>query len=642
MPVPAVDKMGVIVGLEIHQQLATGKLFCRCVPADTDGYLTKFRRVLRASKGESGEFDPAALFEGSRSRTMVYHAHPASSCLVEEDERPPDEVDPDAKHIALVIASALGSHVFDEIYPMRKTVVDGSNTTGFQRTMLVSQGGSYEAGGTRVGIQSICLEEDAARILGGRGDTKEYGLERLGIPLVEIATAPLDVGRGEIKKIALALGRILRGTGRVRRGIGSIRQDVNVSIRAGLGRVVEVKGVQQLDQLERVVEYEARRQYGMLRISEDLRGRGFGLDGDGGGDSNDRIMDVTGDAKEWDSKVVRDALAAGHGVSMVAFEGLAGAFGAEHVPGVRLGRDLAELAKAFGLGGIFHSDELPAYGITRGDVDGLARRHNIDTGRDAFVLLAAPPGRAGTVINQILARMLDIRDRGIPRDTRLATQSGQTRFLRPRPGAARMYPETDIPVIRVTDEELLRARADIPLPWDEAVGRLSYTYGLNRQLAEQVFDSRYMNLFEEVVQTTGADPTFVASVLCSSITALERKEETDASLLKDGDILTTFGLLREGRIAKESVTMIFEGIMSGRVKDAAEAARDSSIRQVGGSDLKGIVEGIVEANLGMIRDRGERAMGPLMGIAMKRLRGRAPGEAVSRMLREAIRKRLPT
>ena len=644
MPVPPVGEMGVRVGLEIHQQLATGKLFCRCVPADTDGYLTRFRRVLRASRGESGEFDPAALFEGSRSRTMVYHAHPDSSCLVEEDERPPDGVDPDAKHVALVIASALGSHVFGEICPMRKTVVDGSNTTGFQRTMLVSQGGSYEAGGTRVGIQSVCLEEDAARILGGRGDTKEYGLERLGIPLVEIATEPLDVRPGEIKGIALALGRILRGTGRVRRGIGSIRQDVNVSIRDGGGAVVEVKGVQQLDQLERVVEYEAGRQYGMLRMSEDLKDRGFGSGGDGNGGDGDgghgRITDITGDAKEWDSKVIGDALAAGHGVSMVVFENLAGAFGAEHVPGVRLGRDLAELAKAFGLGGIFHSDELPAYGITQDDIDGLARQYGIDAGRDAFVLLAAPPERAGTVINQILARMRDIRDGGIPRDTRLATQSGQTRFLRPRPGAARMYPETDIPVIRVTGEELRRARADVPPPWEEAVGRLRDGYGLNRQLAEQVFDSRYANLFEEVVRTTDADPTFAASVLCSSITALERKEGMDASLLKDADILATFGLLGKGRIAKESVAMIFKGIMSGRAKDAAEAARDPSIRQVGGSDLEGIIKEIAEANQEMIREQGERAMGPLMGIAMKRLRGRASGEAVSRLLLEGIRKRL--
>ena len=167
----------------------------------------------------------------------------------------------------MIVFDFVLSNIFSEIYPMRKTVIDGSNTTGFQRTMLISQGGFYNAGEIKIGIQSICLEEDAAKILGEEGTIRKFGLERLGVPLVEIATDPFEVDLSEIKKIALSLGRILRSTKKVKRGLGSIRQDVNVSIKDGGGVVIEVKGVQQLDQLEKVVEYEAKRQHGLLKIS---------------------------------------------------------------------------------------------------------------------------------------------------------------------------------------------------------------------------------------------------------------------------------------------------------------------------------------------------------------------------------------
>ena len=204
----SIKDVGVKVGLEIHQQLATNKkLFCNCTPIESDEYLRKFQRKLRVSKSELGEFDPAALFESTKSKTIMYYANPQSSCLVEEDEEPPHDLDIDAKKIALIIASTLKSKIFSEIYPMRKTVIDGSNTTGFQRTMLISQGGFYEIEGEKIGIQSICLEEDAAKILGDEGSVRKYGLERLGVPLVEIATDPFEVELKQIRKIALGLGK---------------------------------------------------------------------------------------------------------------------------------------------------------------------------------------------------------------------------------------------------------------------------------------------------------------------------------------------------------------------------------------------------------------------------------------------------
>ena len=628
----SINDVGVKVGLEIHQQLATNKkLFCNCTPLESDEYFTKFQRKLRVSKSELGEFDPAVLFEKSKSKTIIYYANPKSSCLVEQDEEPPHELDEDARKIALIIASSLKSNIFSEIYPMRKTVIDGSNTTGFQRTMLISQGGFYDVEGTKIGIQSICLEEDAAKILGEQGSIRKYGLERLGIPLVEIATEPFEVKPREVRKIALSLGRILRSTKKVKRGLGSIRQDVNISIKDG-GVVIEVKGVQQLEQLEKVVEYEAKRQHGLLKISKKLREKNWIHNY-----KNDR-KDITELFSKCKSKIIQNAIKKNQKIFAVSFRNMAGMFGYSPYEGIRLGKEVAELVRFFGLGGIFHSDELPNFGVEESDLENLKEFLKINED-DGFLILAIPEEKIHIIVDQIILRIEHIKNVGIPIDTRLATQTGETKFLRPRPGAARMYPETDIPPIIISKEELENARKNIPKSWDESIKELQIKYKINPQLTEQIFDSRYIELFEEVVEKTKVSPTFVASVLCSTITNLERSG-LNSNLLQNEDIVKSFELLEVGEISKESIEIIFENIMAGKAKTVKEAMKNTAIEAVNESDLEKIIEEIVEKNQEIIINQKERAVGPLMGIAMKELRGKASGEMINKLLLKNIKKKL--
>jgi len=633
----SINNVGVKIGLEIHQQLATNKkLFCNCVPTDTEEYSLKFQRKLRAAKSELGEYDPAVLFEKSKSKSISYYANPESSCLVEQDEEPPHELDDDAKRIALIIASALKSEIFSEIYPMRKTVVDGSNTTGFQRTMLISQGGSYEVEGTTIGIQSICLEEDAAKNLGDEGIIRKFGLERLGIPLVEIATDPFEVEPQHIKKIALALGRILRSTKKVKRGLGSIRQDVNVSIKEG-GVVIEVKGVQQLDQLEKVVEYEAKRQQGLLEISKELQKR------DWIHDKEKDQKDITRLFSKCKSKIIQNALKKEHKIFGISFRKMGGMFGFSPYEGIRLGKEIAELVRFFGIGGVFHSDELPNYGVEKIDIENLKEFLKIKK-EDAFLILAATDEKIHMVIEQIISRIEFIKNNGIPIDTRLATVNGETKFLRPRPGAARMYPETDIPPIIVSKKELESAKESIPKSWDESILELQTKYKINLQLTEQIFDSKYIELFENIFQKRTsqngkADGTFISSVLCSTIPSLERKG-LNSKLLKNEEIEKAFEMLDSDYITKESIDIIFENIMSGKSKTTLEAIKNTSIETVKESDLEEIIKKIVEKNQEIIKNQKERAIGPLMGVAMKELRGKVSGEMVNNLLLKNIKEML--
>ena len=628
----SINDVGVKVGLEIHQQLETNKkLFCNCQPIETEEYSIKFHRKLRAAKSELGEYDPAVLFEKSKSKSILYYANSESSCLVEQDEEPPHELDDDAKKIALVIASSLKSEIFSEIYPMRKTVVDGSNTTGFQRTMLISQGGNFEVDTNNIGIQSICLEEDAAKNLGDEGSIRKFGLERLGIPLVEIATEPFEVDSQHIKKIALALGRILRSTKKVKRGLGSIRQDVNVSIKEG-GVIIEVKGVQQLDQLEKVVEYEAKRQHGLLKISKKLQEKNWIHS-----ENTDR-KDITELFSKCKSKIIQNAIKKNQRIFAISFKNMAGMFGYTPYEGIRLGKEVAELVRFFGIGGVFHSDELPNYGVEGSDIKNLIQFLKINE-NDAFLILAADEEKVHIIIKQIILRIEHIKNKGIPIDTRLATQAGETKFLRPRPGAARMYPETDILPIIITNEELIIAEKNIPKSWNESLLELQKKYELNPQLAEQIFDSCYIELFEKIVEKTKVNPTFVTSILCSSITNLERSG-LNSKLLKNEEILKSFQLLEVGKIAKESIEMIFENIMAGKSHTTEDAMKNTSIETINESDLDKIIEKIVEKNQDMVKNQKERSVGPLMGIAMKELRGKASGEIVNNLLLKNIKKKL--
>ena len=619
------EKIGLKVGLEIHQQLDTSKkLFCKCRPIESDEYTEKFSRRLRTAKSELGELDPAALFEKTKSKKINYYANSQSSCLVEKDDEPPHELDHDAKKISLLISSMLESKIFSEIHVMRKTVIDGSNTTGFQRTMLVSQGGNLKVNGKNIGVQAVCLEEDAAKLLKDEQNERNYSLDRLGVPLVEIALEPVSTKPSEVKEIALTLGRLLRVTRMVKRGIGSIRQDVNISVMNS--GVVEVKGVQQLDQLEKIIGYEAKRQHGLILIAEKLKKLSITI-------TKEDVFDITEVFKDCESKIIQNALKSKAKIKAIRIRNFSGMFGFEPYPGIRLGKEIGQLVRFFGIGGVFHSDELPNYGINDPYVDKI-RKYLELVDVDGFLIIAGEDPKLDYAIDSIIKRIQDATD-GVPAETRGVTQDGETIFLRPRPGASRMYPETDIPSISVLPEEIKLARENIPKSWDDSIAEIQKKYNLNSQLSEQIFDSEYMELFEKICENKKNSPNFVASILCSTITNLQRKG-FDALLLKPEHITELFELLADDKIPKESLEIIFENIMSGKSDTVSDAIQSTAVTSMSEGELNAILDEIIQKNMELVKELGENAITTLMGIAMKQVRGKASGQTVNVLLRKKI------
>jgi len=623
-----IDKIGLKVGLEIHQQLDTNKkLFCNCKPIENTEYTEKFTRKLRAAKSELGKIDPAALFESSKSKTIVYYANQNSSCLVEKDDEPPHNLDLKAKEIALLISSALNSKIFSEIHVMRKTVIDGSNTSGFQRTMLVAQGGEIVVDEKQVGVQSICLEEDAGKLIKDEHNQRFFSLDRLGVPLVEIALEPVSGDPAFVRKIALTLGRLLRVTKKVARGIGTIRQDVNVSIDGG--GVVEIKGVQQLEQLEKIIEYEAKRQYGLKLISEKINSLGtYDI-------TENDIFTISNLLENCNSGIIKKSLENENMIKAIRVKKFSGIFGYEPFPGIRLGREIGQLVRFFGIGGVFHSDELPNYGIEDNDIQKIRKQLELEQ-HDAFLIIAGKEPTLDFAVNSIIDRIKNAKN-GPLAETRAATPTNETIFLRPRPGASRMYPETDIPTIKVSNNELDNASSMIPKSWDETILQIKTKYKINQQLSEQIFDSEYFELFEKICNNNKVAPNFVASILCSTITNLQRNN-FDPSLLKNKEIFETFDLLNHNKISKESIEIIFKQIMSGKAVSVLDAIQNASIKNLTEEELSKILDKIIEDNLDKIKEDGMKSISSLMGLAMKQVRGQASGSLVNNLLIEKIKK----
>jgi len=626
-------RIGLKVGIEVHQELKTrAKLFCSCKPELFRGEPeSTFLRRLRPTQSELGQVDPAALFEFQKGVKILYEASRETSCLVEMDEEPPHDLNREAVEIALIVALMMGAKPMDEIHVMRKTVIDGSNTTGFQRTCVIATDGEIEVEGKRVPIQHTGVEEDAARKMGEEGPIIKYRIDRLGIPLIEVTTAPVIYSPQEAEKTALAIGRIGWSTGKVKRGLGTIRQDINVSIRDGA--LMEIKGVQELELVSKVIEYEVQRQLTLLTIRDELKARGLKK-----GDIKDEIVNVTPIFDKTGCHVIRRVLEQNRGVWAINLPKFGGLLKKELMPGIRFGRELADIAHFWGrVGGIFHTDELPAYGVTDAEVHQLRQLMKAEP-QDAIVFVADTQENAFDALKAVLERAREAV-KGVPEETRGPNPDGTTRYMRPRPGAARMYPETDVPPVQVTEEWLQRLRACLPELPEEKMERLRREYGLNPKLARQVLDSEYTELFEAAAQETHVSPTTIAVALTETLKALKR-EGVEIDKISDEQIRGLFHLLDSREAAKEAIPDILTWLAKHEEATAKEAVKGLGLAMISGEELEAMIKNLIKENDGLVREKGRGAFGPLMGIIMKKIRGRAKAEQVSETLRKTLEKSL--
>lgn len=477
--------IGFKCGLEIHQQLDTHKLFCNCpsvLRSDEPDF--SVTRKLHAIAGESGKVDIAAAYQASKDVEFVYLGHNDTTCLVELDEEPPHRINNEALKIALKIALLLNCKIQPISQIMRKTVIDGSNTSGFQRTVMIARDGYIDTSEGRVGIDAVFLEEDSARPApkteAEKGESQQiaYKLDRLGIPLVEIATAPDIKNPKQAKEAALQIGDILRSC-KVKRGLGTIRQDVNMSIKKG--ERVELKGMQDMDIFLDVLEQEIKRQINLLSQGKKMQ------------------------------KEVRNAL-----------------------------------------------------------------------------------------------------------------KDGSTEFLRPMPGAARMYPETDLPLLKIHRDLINSVKKNLPKLRSEEK-KILEKRGLNKDMIKLLFKQDKLDEFKVLLGIID-NPQLIAKVLLMYPKEVAKREEI--SMKKSEKKLNLDALsfvleaLKDKKISENDIKLVFKKILKGEDMEKA-----IEIEKVDIKDIENKIRNIIKSKPGL-------SANAYMGLVMKEFKGKVNGKQAMKTIKK--------
>jgi len=568
---------------------------------------------------ELGEIDIAAQHEYLRDRTFNYQVFKNETCLVELDEEPPHELNIEALNIVLQIALLLNCQIPDEIEVMRKTVIDGSNTGGFQRTMVVGLNGYLSYRGKKIEIKAVSLEEDAAAIVSEEEEKVTFRLNRLGIPLVEISTGIIfNSTPEEIEDIAYNIGMICRSTGKAKRGIGSIRQDVNVSIR--MGDRIEIKGVQELGLLSKVIESEIMRQLSLIEIKNGLRKKGVR-----------KIIFKPTDVSELmrgsNCRVLRATVESGGAIFALRLPNFSGLLKREIFSGKTLGRELAEFVQIFRVEGIIHSDEdLSKY---RAEEDfKKVREHLKAKETDAIILVGEMKtgGKASEGLLNKINRLLV----GIERETRTVNEEGLTRFARPLPGAARLYPETDVRPVSLEKEMIKKIGGNLPEPWMKKYARFKSKFKLSDELAKTMLRSKYLELFERIMKSGGLEASVVANTFVSTLKDLEKREKVDINRLSEQHFIELFDALRKKIIVKEAIPEVLKHLTNYPGENVTNVIKELNLTPIGAGELKKIVNETL-SQPGLTYEKA-------VGIVMSQVRGRIEPQIVMKTVKKMIKR----
>ncbi len=641
------SKEGFLSGLEFHQQLIANystkdthnygsKLFCNCpviIRDDTPDF--SVIRQQRAVSGETGEIDISANFEKLKKYKIRYEGYHDTTCLIELDEEPIMPINQEALFRTLAISKNIFKlNLVDEILISRKTIIDGSNTSGFQRTAMVaykSQNSFIEVNSKKISIVQVNLEEDSAKNTGTKNGIKHYRLDRLGTPLIEIATGPDMTHPEEVLSVAKRIGELLRTTGWVRRGQGTIRQDLNISI--SKGSRIEIKGVSDLDLIPLYSKNEAIRQKRMLELLELFNNRNITIDLI----HELEIINISELFEDTKVSIIQKNIKSGNQVFISKFPKFKGLLEFELQKNYRLGTEFSQICKVMAeVGGIMHSDEIDNYKLSSDEIKSLEEKLSLEE-NDAFIILLSSQEQAKNSLNglkQVLSSW--ILEKGIVPEVRSPRSDGTTGYLRPLPGKARMYPETDALPYQL-NQTILTNISQIKFEFPEdRIARYKKDFNLSEEFSKRLSIHPKNSLFETIVTEHKVDPTLVANTILSTLVNL-RRDGFDTSKINDQLLINIFSMLGEDKFSKDALELIFTSIISSKSHiNLEDLIVDLDLKKLDQKSIENIIDKIISDNNQIVSERGMGSMGLLMRIAMEQLGGKADGKHISDLIRKKI------
>lgn len=632
------EKLGFKAGLEIHAQLSTKKkLFCNCNAKLTTKKPNFFiPRALRPVLGEMGVFDRALLLEHKKKREIIYEVFDEVNCTYEIDETPPFELSKQALSYAINLSLMFSCNIVDELAIMRKNYLDGSVTSGFQRTALLAYDGKIPLDLPKNKIKNlpityICLEEDAARKDVELSDNRTiyFKLDRLGIPLVEIVTNPALKSIEEVKIAAKTIGMVLKSSGKIRRGLGSIRQDINVSIKEG--NRVELKGIAKLDMFQKAIECEINRQIKLVEIKKELKQRKIKVS-----DLKEDIKDVSDTFKSTKCKFVNKGLKDGLSFICLKLPKFKDLLGMEIQSNHRLGTEISERVKAFtDISGIIHTDEKLKikYNFVDKELNELFVKMDFQE-NDALILILGKKEEAVYGMSFVLERA-KMCIKGVPEETRRVSEiTGNSSFLRELHGRSRLYPDTDTPLQIISSEVIEKEKKNLKkLPWILSK-ELEDKFGLNIEESSFLIYEGYVEVFLESMNI-GVTKNIVLNTLIQTLPSISRKG-APIDNLEDKNFLKMFKGLKNKVFSKEVIPDILINFSRNPKLDLMQIITSLDLNAMTLGELKTIIRNITLKNEKLIIEREMQAIGPLMGIVMKEVRGKIDGKLVKEELKKEI------
>lgn len=609
--------VGFKSGLEIHQQLLTDKkLFCRC-PAGQ--YSTKYHaeilRHMRPTLSELGEYDGTALMEFKTKKDIIYRINRDTVCTYEMDDTPPFLINDDALDIALKCGLLFDCSIVDELHIARKQYLDGSIPTGFQRTAIFALDGKIPYKNRTIDIVQMSIEEDSCREVSDQGHTRVYLTDRLGMPLIETVTGPNMLTPFEVAEVAEICAKVVRSTNNVRRGIGSAREDVNVSVEGGTR--IEIKGVPKIGRIPLLTYNEAMRQWNLLRLREELHKRGITKD-----TFQASSEDITKIVKKAHYQPVRNAIDQGLKIKCVVLKGYAGLLNWQTQTDTYFSKEISDRVRVIAclttIPNIIHSD-------SRGDNLLSAEWQNIKrsvggTDNDTLVLVWGNDQDTDMAVKEIIIRAKEAAI-GVPSETRQALRDGTNGFERILPGADRMYPDTDLPPTRITDDRLQVLNEDLPEKfW---ISEAWYKkLGIPQDTIPELSTSRFAKLFNFLVKEMNVDPV-LASVALIQFPKRLKKMNFDTSLITVDMMKEIFRAYKDGLLTRG-------GIFIAMQKSITKGKFYSELlpKPVTYKELDEIISIAEKEIAGIKLFADERKKGVLLGRVMNKVRMNVAGKIV--------------
>lgn len=617
--------MGFKCGLEIHQQLLTEKkLFCRC-PAGlyTTEYDAEILRHMRPTLSELGEYDGTALMEFKTKKEIIYRLNNESVCTYEFDDTPPFPINQEALDIALEIAMLLKCNLVSELHISRKQYLDGSIPTGFQRTTIVGIDGEIPYRRRKIRILQLGLEEDACREIADIGHTRFYNTDRLGMPLAEIVTSADMHSPREVADCAQIIRRLTRITGKVRTGIGSARQDVNVSIQGGTR--VEIKGVPRIPLIPELVHNEAMRQKALLEIRGELRKRGLKAEA-----YKAKFYGVSDLLKKTNYEPIKSAVRRGLLVQAVVLPKFKDILSYSTQPHTVFEKEISDRVRV-----IACLDKLPNIVSTETEGETLESREwkkilqVTGTGeQDAVVLVWGDRRDSETGAKEIVIRAKETII-GVPNETRQALRDGTNGFERILPGPNRMYPDTDLPPIRVSTERVERISSLIPEPPWEKEARYK-KMGISDDMTYAIISSSRSRVFDKIVSLnlTKKQRILVAVTITQIMKHLSRKG-VNIQRVPDEEIYKMFSAYKNGRFFKEIIPSLLEKMVNSSFE---KAYRDLRLTALDISQVKKEIDKAFKKYSKEVKGGRLQLEKVIMGEVMDRIRGKADGKLVRELV----------